>query len=153
MKVIIAQPMHIDEISKLIEEYANKKILLPKSIDKIRKEINDTLVCIVDSKLVGVVNSVDYGNSLYEIRGLVVKDSFQDQGIGKQLVQGLMQKLKKEHSEEKLTLFALTYVPGFFEVLGFRRVDKENYPKKIFDDCESCAKKNDCLEIAMEMII
>ena len=44
---------------------------------------------------------------------------------------------------------ALTYVPGFFEKLGFRIVSMESLPEKVFGVCVICPKFDHCDEIAM----
>jgi amino-acid N-acetyltransferase len=45
--------------------------------------------------------------------------------------------------------FALTYVPEFFEKLGFNRVDKNTLPHKIWSECINCPKFPDCGEEAV----
>ena len=57
---------------------------------------------------------------------------------------------------EALTLnfhkvFVLTYRPDFFGALGFREVDKQTLPNKIWADCIKCVKFPDCDEVAMLM--
>ena len=39
--------------------------------------------------------------------------------------------------------------PGFFERLGFTKVDKSVLPHKIWTDCLKCVKFPDCDEIAV----
>jgi amino-acid N-acetyltransferase len=46
-------------------------------------------------------------------------------------------------------VFALTYQTGFFEKLGFKKVEKLTLPQKIWGDCVHCAKFSDCDEVAM----
>ena len=46
-------------------------------------------------------------------------------------------------------IFTLTYVPQFFTRFGFREVDKQMLPNKIWADCLNCVKFPDCDEIAM----
>ncbi len=47
------------------------------------------------------------------------------------------------------TVFALTYVPDFFESLGFKRIDKNQLPHKIWGDCIDCPKFPNCDEVAV----
>ena len=46
-------------------------------------------------------------------------------------------------------IFALTYVPEFFERAGFSLVDKKELPHKIWSECIKCIYFPDCNEIAM----
>jgi amino-acid N-acetyltransferase len=46
-------------------------------------------------------------------------------------------------------LFAFTYVPGFFEKLGFRLASHAELPHKVFSDCLNCPKFNACDEVAV----
>jgi amino-acid N-acetyltransferase len=63
-------------------------------------------------------------------------------------------KLVKACLEESKALgvkrvFALTYRPDFFERLGFKKVDKNMLPHKIWTDCLKCVKFPDCNEVAV----
>ena len=46
-------------------------------------------------------------------------------------------------------VFALTYVPEFFENFGFRLVDKKELPHKIWSECIKCVYFPGCKEIGM----
>ena len=46
-------------------------------------------------------------------------------------------------------VFTLTYQESFFAGLGYRTIDKNQLPHKIWGDCLKCAKFPDCDEIAM----
>ena len=48
---------------------------------------------------------------------------------------------------DKTQLFL--YPPGFFISLGFKEVEKEMFPEKIWADCLKCAKFNCCDEKAV----
>jgi N-acetylglutamate synthase-like GNAT family acetyltransferase len=47
------------------------------------------------------------------------------------------------------SLFAFTYVSGFFSRLGFLEVDRGELPLKAWKDCLRCLKFHACDEIAM----
>ena len=57
--------------------------------------------------------------------------------------------IDEAHSLEIPTVFALTYQPGFFEKCGFRIVQKEDMPQKVWKECINCPKFPHCDEIAM----
>ena len=46
-------------------------------------------------------------------------------------------------------VYAFTYVTGFFSKLGFRVVQHETLPRKVWMDCINCPKFNCCDEVAM----
>jgi amino-acid N-acetyltransferase len=50
-------------------------------------------------------------------------------------------------------LFALTYEVGFFEHVGFRLVDKNMFPQKVWADCLHCPKFPNCDESALVLDI
>jgi amino-acid N-acetyltransferase len=83
---------------------------------------------------------------LAEVRSLAVRDDRMGQGVGTELVEACL--------SEAIVLgitrvFALTYKPGFFEKMGFKRVDKSELPHKIWSDCLKCSKFPDCDEVAL----
>jgi hypothetical protein len=47
------------------------------------------------------------------------------------------------------SVFAFTYIPGFFQNLGFREVDRGALPLKAWKDCLRCPKFQCCDEIAV----
>ncbi|MBA7615719.1 hypothetical protein ES703_23004 [subsurface metagenome] len=46
-------------------------------------------------------------------------------------------------------VFALTLEPDYFEKLGFKVVEKETLPMKVWSDCAKCPKQQNCDEIAV----
>ena len=50
-------------------------------------------------------------------------------------------------------VFALTYVPLFFEKLGFKRIEHAELPHKIWSECIKCVKFPDCAENALALDI
>jgi len=47
------------------------------------------------------------------------------------------------------SIFALTYQPGFFQKMGFRRIAHSKLPHKIWAECIHCPKFPDCKEVAL----
>ena len=89
------------------------------------------LVAIVNDQLVGalVVNTIEENE--YEIRHIAVKEQFQRMGIGKALVQDLINNIATEESIKIQTIARNTSQP-FFKPLGFRTIqDYPNHPKFI----------------------
>lgn len=149
--VRVATQNDIEAIHRLVDPLAATAVLLPKSTEKIREDLSDTLVYHNQGEVIGVGNTVDYGDNLFEIRGLCVDSNMQGLGVGRALVEALVSLLKEKNLEQNMTIFALTYIPGFFQHLGWAVVSKHDFPQKIFKDCEYCARKLDCPETAVEI--
>lgn len=138
----------IPAIHQLLDIYAQKQIVLPRSEEDIRHYLANFTVAVNESGLLlGCVAVRDFGNNLLEVRSLVVSPALQRGGVGRALVEHCIERLKQERGEFRL--FALTLQPGFFKRIGFDIADRELFPEKIWSDCSKCPKKNCCDEIAV----
>ncbi len=156
MNEIVIRPAvteDVPEISALIEPYVRAEIVLPRSPEKILETIDKTIVAIHGGVSVGTVTYVSYAPDLWEIRALVVHSEFQSSGAGRRLVEKAIEKILAISPAGRVRIFALTYVPVFFEKLGFHITAKESYPEKIFDVCRFCPRHENCNETAVERII
>jgi amino-acid N-acetyltransferase len=138
----------VKPIQKLLEHYAQKGLLLPRSLSELYGYLRDYYVFIPDGgeEPYGVCALHLCWEDLAEIKSLAVDESFTSQGIGTQLVEACL--------SEAITLglykiFALTYRVDFFNRLGFKEVDKNLLPHKIWSDCLKCVKFPECDEIAV----
>ncbi len=140
----------VPDIFKILQEYALKGILLPRSLHSIYENLRDFFVYEVDGKIVGVCSLHIYWEDLAEIKSLAVLSGYEGRGIGKSLVEECI----KEANELGIKkVFALTYVPQFFEKLGFKISDKSEFPQKVWAECVHCVKFNDCKEVPVSMEI
>ena len=137
-------------IASLLGVYSPKGLLLARDKEDVLQHINNFYVALCDSKVVGCVALRDFGNALYEVRSLAVDEHFGGRGIGSKLVDYLLHHLPKD---EKIRLFALTYRVDFFLRLGFKEVQKEIFPEKIWHDCRKCPKFDNCDEFAVAMTV
>jgi amino-acid N-acetyltransferase len=137
----------VKAIQKLIAEYARKGDMLPRSLSEIYENLRDYFVHVEDGgEVIGSAAIHLMWEDLAEVRSLAVRDDRMGQGVGTELVEACL--------SEAIVLgitrvFALTYKPGFFEKMGFKRVDKSELPHKIWSDCLKCSKFPDCDEIAL----
>ncbi len=137
----------IKTIHKILSHFAEKGLLLPRSLSELYDHLRDyTVFECEDGSIGGVVALHICWENLAEVRSLAVLEPCQKQGIGKMLVEHCL--------SEAITLgiykiFTLTYQPKFFEKLGFSIVDKSILPHKVWADCVKCPKFPDCDEIAM----
>jgi amino-acid N-acetyltransferase len=138
----------VKPIQKLLEQYAQKGLLLPRSLSELYGYLRDYYVFIPDEgeEICGVCALHLCWEDLAEIKSLAVDETYTRRGIGTQLVEACL--------SEAITLglykvFALTYRLDFFSRFGFKEVDKSLLPHKIWSDCLKCVKFPECDEIAV----
>ena len=146
MKIRKAAPGDAENISILLGGYAKKAMLLPRTVEEILENIRDFFVCESEGEFLGCCALKIYDATLGEIRSLAVAESGKGQGCGRALVEACENDARLFSMER---VFALTYIPDFFSRLGYREVDKENLPQKIWRDCFKCINFPNCGETAV----
>ena len=132
------------DIFSILQHYAIKGILLPRSLNSIYENIRDFFVYEQDGKIVGIGSLHVFWEDLAEIKSLAVLEEYQHHGIGKKIVEECIKDAKALGIKR---VFALTYVPEFFQKLGFKIVDKSEFPQKVWTECIHCVKFNECKEV------
>ena len=148
MKSIIrkANVSDVKEIQGIINYYAKRDKMLPRSLNELYENIRDFYVYQEGKKVYGCCAlHVDW-EDLAEIKSLAVSKVRNDRGIGTKLLDSCLKDAKVLKVSK---VFALTYVPGFFEKAGFNTVDKGDLPHKIWTECIKCVYFPNCKEIAM----
>ncbi|MEO8025095.1 MAG: N-acetyltransferase [Bryobacteraceae bacterium] len=136
----------IPQLLTLINAYAAKGIMLPRTEFEMAENIRDFSVALDERQVVGCGALHFYTTSAAEVRSLAVDPDHKTYGLGRRIVESLV----AEATEHQLrSLFAFTYVPGFFEKLGFSVVERGELPLKAWKDCLRCPKFQACDEIAM----
>ena len=133
-------------IQGLINFYAKKSQVLPRSLNNIYENVRDFAVYVEGETIIGCCALHITWGDLAEIRSLVVKEVSQKKGIGTELVEFCLEEAK-QFSIAKV--FLLTEHIEYFEKFGFKIVDKATLPHKIWSDCVECIKFPDCDESAM----
>jgi len=133
-------------IHSLVNKFALKEDMLPRSLNEIYENIRDFYVCLNNESIVGTAALHILWDDLAEIRSVSVSKKYQQQGIGKKLIKSCLNEAKKIGVRD---VFALTYRPGFFKELGFKAIDKNSLPHKIWGECLKCHKFPDCDESAV----
>ena len=136
----------IPVILDLINAYAAKGVMLPRTEFDMAENIRDFVVAFEADRLVGCGALHFYSASSGEVRSLAVDPAVKTKGIGRALVETLEAEAR---AQELHSMFAFTYVAGFFEKLGFDEVDRGELPLKAWKDCLRCPKFQACDEIAM----
>jgi amino-acid N-acetyltransferase len=136
----------IPNILALINSYAAKGIMLPRTEFDMSENIRDFSVAYDSATLVGCAALHFYTPTVAEVRSLAVLPELKQHGTGRALVESLEQEARDNELE---SIFAFTYVPGFFEKLGFAEVERGELPLKAWKDCLRCPKFQNCDEIAV----
>jgi amino-acid N-acetyltransferase len=136
----------VDQIHAIIQPYADEGTLLPRSKAELSENVRDFVVAEKDARVIGCGALHLYGTHLAEIRSIAVAPQSKGHGIGRLLVNALMEESRR-HSVACVCLF--THTPGFFSHLGFAVAQRQHLPDKIYKDCVHCPQLTDCDEIAM----
>jgi len=150
MSVRRAKMSDVDSIFSLTAFWAEKGEILPRTRDNIIHDIQNFVVAELDGKVVGCASLYIYQTGLAEIRSVVIEESAQKQGQGEALVQYL---LEFAHQMELEQIIVLTYIPQYFEHLGFNLIDKNSLAENIIEDSEPSPHKDPADEVAMEYIV
>ena len=145
-----ARMSDVDSIAELVAFWAAKGEILPRSRDNIIHDIQNFVVAEIEGKVVATASLYIYQTGLAEIRSIVVDEAFHAQGQGQAMVQYL---LEFAHKIELQQIIVLTYVPEFFNKLGFTLIDKSSLAENIIEDSEQSPYKNPDDEVAMEYIV
>jgi amino-acid N-acetyltransferase len=136
----------VAQIYAIIEPYAREGTLLPRSAPELCENVRDFVVAEENGRIVGCGALHLYGMHLAEIRSIAVPSPSKGRGIGRALIEALMQESRR-HMVTCVCLF--TRIPSFFGHLGFEIARREMLPDKIYKDCVHCPRLTDCDEIAM----
>ena len=136
----------VESIQNLIRIFSETGKVLFRSLDEIKENISSFWVYEKNDQLIGVCSLKKDWGRLGELRSLGVDPRYSGQGIGTKMVEA---SLKEALSTDCDTLFVLTYAVSMFKRLGFRTIDKERLPHKVWNDCNACLHQENCDETAM----
>ncbi len=141
-----AKMSDVEDILKLINNYAGNGLMLHRSPFDIYRKLTAFIVCEEDEKIIGCSHLSIVWKDLAEVASLAVDPEYKGKGYGRALVE-----YQKEQAKNLgiATLFTLTYQVGFFEKCGFKSVERESLPHKVFGDCLRCPKIECCDENAL----
>jgi len=143
--------MHdIPPILHLINGYAAKGVMLPRTEFELSEAIRDFTVVTAGGDLLGCGALHFYSPTIGEIRSLAVHQRAKTQGVGRRLVEALVQEAQEYELD---AAFAFTYVVDFFQKVGFHVVERGLLPLKAWKDCLRCPKFQACDEIAVLRVL
>ncbi|MEO7651822.1 MAG: N-acetyltransferase [Bryobacteraceae bacterium] len=140
----------IAPILELINGYAAKGIMLPRTEFEMSENIRDFTVIYSGGHLAGCGALHFYSPTMGEIRSLAVGPAWKTHGIGRRMVEALVKEARDYGLD---AIFAFTYVDEFFRKMGFEMVERGELPLKAWKDCLRCPKFQCCDEIAMLQVL
>ena len=145
-----ARMRDIKPILDLINGYAARGIMLPRTEFEMSEAIRDFSVVYSNTQLVGCGALHFYSPQIAEIRSLAVEEVAKTKGVGRKLVEALVDEARENELD---AVFAFTYVDEFFRKVGFHVVERGILPLKAWKDCLRCPKFKECDEIAVLRVL
>ena len=133
-------------IQKLINDFAKSGLMLARPISEIYENIRDYYVALDKGRLVGVAGLRPNWDDLAEIKSVAVKKTHQKKGLGRKLIDACLHEGYQIGVER---FYTLTYVPKFFQKIGFKEISKDILPHKVWSECVKCPKFPDCDEVPL----
>ena len=133
-------------IKAIIDPYAARDLMLPRSIEEVFESIREYWVCKDDSGVIGSVALHIFSPDIAEVRALAVKPACLGRGIGTRLVETCLDEARRFGIPRA---FTLTLEDKFFAKLGFHPVDRNSLTLKVWQECYRCPKFDCCDEVAM----
>ncbi|HKP77395.1 MAG TPA: N-acetyltransferase [Longimicrobiaceae bacterium] len=134
------------QVEPLINGFAKKELMLPKTIEQLSRNFREFVVAEHGGRIIGCAALRVYTPQLAELGSLAVSEAAHGLGVGRKLVAGV----EAEAAAHGIgTVFALTLQDVFFHKQGYRTVPKELFPLKVWSDCRACPKLHACDEIAV----
>ena len=147
MNIRAARVGDVPAIHELIRTFADRKLMIRRSLGELYESIREFLVATDEGgKVVGCVALHVFWEDLAELKCLAVSSAVQGRGVGRALIEACWGEAR---GLEIKTVFTLTYVPEFFEKGGYRRIDKADLPHKIWNECVRCPLFPSCNEVAL----
>lgn len=146
LQIVPARIPHAPEIHRLINYWAERTPVLPKSLGQVYETLREFVVALDGDRVVGAAAMhIDWAD-LAEIRSVVVDPERRSQRVGQAMIEHLIRDADEIGLEK---VFVLTDQPGWFARLGFGPIDKADLPHKVWRDCVHCPIFTNCTEVAL----
>jgi len=155
-----AQIRDVEEILELVNVFANSNLMLPRGPQYLYENIRDFV--IASDRNVPVYSLTETREVLHlivacgslhvlwediaEVRALAIHPDYQHLGLGSKLVQFMKQEARQLGIKR---LFTFTLTEDFFKTLGFKKIERNSLPPKVWGECSRCPKYFQCDEIGM----
>jgi amino-acid N-acetyltransferase len=150
MKIRSAKIQDAKAICSLINYYAEQDKMLFRSMVDIYENLRSFTVVEKDGRVVGCCALQIIWSDLAEIKSLAVEEANAGKGIGRMLLNSALEQAQELGVQR---VFALTLATGYFEKLGFKRIEMDALPMKVWTDCAKCPKQENCDETAVIKIV
>jgi amino-acid N-acetyltransferase len=137
-------------IGALINCYAEHDKMLFRSLADIYENLQTFTVVEAEGEVVGCCALEVVWADLAELKSVAVTPTRKGTGIGRMLVNAALEQARRLGVSR---VFALTLEPRFFEKMGFRVVEKNDLPMKVWSDCARCPKQEECDEVAVALTL
>jgi argininosuccinate lyase len=142
----------IPGIAGIMAGYVAQGVLLPRPVSELYQCVREFHVAErpglngAPDEIVACAALRLLWNDLGEVRSLAVREDMHGKGLGKALVERVLDDART------LTLprvIALTRDVPFFERCGFTVHSRESLPRKVWTDCVRCPRRHACDEVAV----
>ena len=148
IELVKAKLHDIPQMQALVVQEVKDGVILNRTEDEVATNIRSYVLAKKNGKIVGYTALHIHSMRLAEIRSLIVDTECRGEKIGKSMVEFALSEAKTIGVEEDVLV--LTYLPVFFEKLGFIEISKELIPEhKIWADCIKCIHFPVCNEVAL----
>ena len=143
-------------MSALINQYASANVMLARGPQYLYQHIQDYMVITApsledDSEIVVACGALHVlWSDLAEIRSIAVHRSCQGMGLGKKLVEALIERCRVLRIPR---VFVFTLVEDFFAGCAFEKFSREELPPVVWVECSKCPKFYRCDEVCMMRIL
>lgn len=133
----------------------NRDLLVPRSMGNIVENIDRFVLAESQGEMCGCAayqvhpEIGDAERAAVEIQSLAVKTAFRRRGVGRRLVEAVLDRVAGFGAKEAVVL---TFAPEFFTALGFSEIPKTQIMHKLYTGCINCTKHANpftCPELAM----
>jgi len=139
--------LDIENMQKLVAVDVENGNILDRNSNEMATTIRSYTAVKIKDEIIGFIALHIHTTSLAEIRSLVVKDEYRNQGIAKILIENAIVEAKGLKLKK---LLVLTYKKVLFESFGFVEIPKESIPEtKIWADCIKCKHFPICDEVSL----
>jgi amino-acid N-acetyltransferase len=141
-----AEPSDASTLHALITANLEEGRLLPRTLSELAVHAERFVIAIRGRTVVGCAELAPLSPMVAEVRSLAVSVKARKAGVGRQLVEELKRRARREGFER---LCAFTHCPSYFIHLGFSIVPHLWLSEKVFTDCVNCPRFRQCGQYAM----
>ncbi len=164
IKIQKAQVRDVQEILDLVNGYAAADIMLPRGPQYLYENIRDFIIAsdykvpvyaMMETReelhLIVACGSLHVlWDDIAEIRALAIHPDYQHLGLGRKLVNHLIDDARLLGIKR---VYTFTLTEDFFRTVGFKRQKREELPAKMWGECSRCPKFFKCDEVGMVKVL